>query len=143
MVEEHGFHLNTNILETNVINIILLIALLIFSFAEPLKAGLAKRQARITEKLDTAANYLIMANFRHKESVETLERIRNFALQTKKEGLEQKRRLLEEQSDRFYKQIKEEVRLGKELVLETKQAVDGLIYDSYLNLVLSKSATFK
>jgi F-type H+-transporting ATPase subunit b len=143
MVEEHGFHLNTNILETNVINIILLIALLIFSFAEPLKTGLAKRQARITEKLDTAANYLIMANFRHKESVETLERIRNFALQTKKEGLEQKRRLLEEQSERFYKQIKEEVRLGKELVLETKQAVDGLIYDSYLNLVLSKSANFK
>lgn len=143
MVEEQGFHLNTDILETNLINIVLLIALLIFSFAEPVKTGLATRQARITEKLDTAANYLIMANFRHKESVETLERIRNFALQTKKEGLEQKRRLLEEQSERFYKQIKEEVRLGKELLLETKQAVDGLIYDSYLNLVLSKSANFK
>ena len=143
MVEEHGFHLNTNILETNLVNIILLIALLIFSFAEPVKTGLAKRQARITEKLDTAANYLIMANFRHKESVETLERIRNFALQTKKEGLEQKRRLLEEQSERFYKQIKEEIRLGKELLLETKQAVDGLIYDCYLNLILSKSSTIK
>jgi F-type H+-transporting ATPase subunit b len=142
-VEESGFHLNTDILETNLINIILLIALLIFSFAEPVKTGLATRQAKITEKLDTAANYLIMANFRHKESVETLERIRNFALQTKKEGLEQKRRLLEEQSERFYKQIKEEVRLGKELLLETKQAVDGLIYDSYLNLVLSKSSNLK
>nr|YP_009550634.1 ATP synthase CF0 subunit I [Eustigmatophyceae sp. Chic 10/23 P-6w]QAA11566.1 ATP synthase CF0 subunit I [Eustigmatophyceae sp. Chic 10/23 P-6w] len=142
-MEENGFHLNTDILETNLINIILLIALLIFSFAEPVKTGLSKRQARITEKLDTAANYLIMANFRHKESVETLERIRNFALQTKKEGLDQKRRLLEDQSERFYKQIKEEVRLGKELLLETKQAVDGLIYDSYLNLVLSKSADFK
>ena len=143
MVEEHGFHLNTNILETNLINIILLIALLIFSFAEPVKTSLAKRQAKITEKLDTAANYLIMANFRHKESVETLERIRNFALQTKKEGLEQKRKLLEEQSEKFYKQITEEIRLGKELLLETKQAVDGLIYDSYLNLVLSKSSIFK
>jgi F0F1-type ATP synthase membrane subunit b/b' len=142
-VEESEFHLNTDILETNLINIILLIALLIFSFAEPVKTGLATRQAKITEKLDTAANYLIMANFRHKESVETLERIRNFALQTKKEGLEQKRRLLEEQSERFYKQIKEEVRLGKELLLETKQAVDGLIYDSYLNLVLSKSSNLK
>lgn len=142
-MEESGFHLNTDILETNLINIILLIALLIFSFAEPVKTGLATRQAKITEKLDTAANYLIMANFRHKESVETLERIRNFALQTKKEGLEQKRRLLEEQSERFYKQIKEEVRLGKELLLETKQAVDGLIYDSYLNLVLSKSSNLK
>lgn len=143
MVEESGFHLNTDILETNLINIILLIALLIFSFAEPVKTGLAQRQAKITEKLDTAANYLIMANFRHKESVETLERIRNFALQTKKEGLEQKRRLLEDQSERFYKQIKEEIRLGKELLLETKQAVDGLIYDSYLNLVLSKSSTIR
>ena len=143
MVEESGFHLNTDILETNVINIVLLVALLIFSFAEPIKTGLAKRQARITEKLDTAANYLIMANFRHKESVETLERIRNFALQTKKEGLEQKRKLLEEQSERFYKQIKEEVRLGKELLLETKQSVDGLIYDSYLNLILTKSSNLK
>ena len=66
-----------------------------------------------------------------------------FALQTKKEGLEQKRRLLEEQSERFYKQIKEEIRLGKELLLETKQAVDGLLYDSYLNLILSKSSTIK
>ena len=142
-MEDKGFHFNTDILETNLINIILLIALLIFSFAEPVKTDLAKRQARITEKLDTAANYLIMANFRHKESVETLERIRNFALQTKKEGLEQKRKLLDEQSERFYKQIKEEVRLGKELLLETKQAVDGLIYDSYLNLVLFESTRFE
>ena len=69
MVEENGFHLNTDSLETNLINIILLIALLIFSFAEPIKTGLAQRQAKITEKLDTAANYLIMANFRHKEKI--------------------------------------------------------------------------
>ena len=30
-----------------------------------------------------------------------------------------------------------------ELLLETKQAVDGLLYDSYLNLILSKSSSAK
>lgn len=73
-MSEAGFGINTDILETNLINILLLIGLLIFSFADSVKTSLKSRQERISDNLDNAANRLILANFRYKDTVESLEK---------------------------------------------------------------------
>jgi len=80
-MSEAGFGINTDILETNVINIALLIGLLIFSFGDSVRTSLKTRQDRISDNLDNAANRLILANFRYKDSVEALEKVRTKAIE--------------------------------------------------------------
>ena len=55
LISHEGFGLNTNILETNVINIGLLIGLLIYSFSDVVKSTLKEREESISLNLDTAA----------------------------------------------------------------------------------------
>ena len=62
-MSETGFGINTDILETNAINIALLIGLLIFSFGDSVRTSLKARQDKISDNLDNAANRLILANF--------------------------------------------------------------------------------
>ena len=62
LISHEGFGLNTNILETNVINIALLVGLLIYSFTDVVKSTLKEREESISLNLDTAANKLIFAN---------------------------------------------------------------------------------
>jgi len=59
LISHEGFGLNTNILETNVINIALLVGLLIYSFTDVVKSTLKEREDSISLDLDTAANKLI------------------------------------------------------------------------------------
>ena len=46
-MSEAGFGINTDILETNLINILLLIGLLIFAFADSVRTSLKSRQEKI------------------------------------------------------------------------------------------------
>ena len=90
-MSEAGFGINTDILETNLINILLLIGLLIFAFAYSVRTSLKSRQERISDNLDNAANRLILANFRYKDTVESLEKIRIKAIDLQKEKIEELR----------------------------------------------------
>jgi F-type H+-transporting ATPase subunit b len=56
---EEGFGFNTNILETNAINIALLVGLLFYSFADVVKSTLQSREESISLNLDNAAKFAI------------------------------------------------------------------------------------
>nr|YP_010478830.1 ATP synthase CF0 subunit I [Neustupella aerophytica]UVI61135.1 ATP synthase CF0 subunit I [Neustupella aerophytica] len=123
-MSEAGFGINTDILETNLINIILLIGLLIFAFADSVRTSLKTRQEQISDNLDNAANRLILANFRYKDAVESLENIRNKALELQREKIQELRLTKETNFSQFQPYIFDEVKALKALVLGQYRSFD-------------------
>lgn len=123
-MSEAGFGINTDILETNLINILLLIGLLIFSFADSVKTSLKSRQERISDNLDNAANRLILANFRYKDTVESLEKIRTKAIDLQREKIEELRQTKTLNFTQFQPYVAEEVKALKALVLGQYRSFD-------------------
>jgi F-type H+-transporting ATPase subunit b len=124
MSSEAGFGINTDILETNLINIVLLIGLLIFAFADSVKTSLKTRQEKISDNLDNAANRLILANFRYKEAVESLEKIRTKAIDLQREKISELRQTKEANFSQFQPYILDEVKALKALVLGQYRSFD-------------------
>lgn len=123
-MSEAGFGINTDILETNLINILLLIGLLIFAFADSVKTSLKNRQERISDNLDNAANRLILANFRYKDTVESLEKIRTKAIDLQKEKIEELKQTKTSNFTQFQPYVTEEVKALKALVLGQYRSFD-------------------
>jgi F-type H+-transporting ATPase subunit b len=142
-MSEAGFGINTDILETNLINILLLIGLLIFSFADSVKTSLKSRQERISDNLDNAANRLILANFRYKDTVESLEKIRTKAIDLQREKIEELRQTKTSNFAQFQPYVVEEVKALKALVLGQYRSFDrqlvNRIFRSYQNHENSRS----
>lgn len=123
-MSEAGFGINTDILETNLINIILLIGLLIFAFADSVRTSLKSRQERISDNLDNAANRLILANFRYKDTVESLEKIRTKAIDLQREKIDELRQTKTSNFAQFQPYVIEEVKALKALVLGQYRSFD-------------------
>lgn len=144
-MSEAGFGINTDILETNLINIILLIGLLIFAFADSVRTSLKSRQERISDNLDNAANRLILANFRYKDTVESLEKIRTKAIDLQREKIEELRQTKTSNFTQFQPYVIEEVKALKALVLGQYRSFDrqliNRIFRSYQKHEKSPSKT--
>lgn len=145
-MSEAGFGINTDILETNVINIALLIGLLIFSFGESVQTSLKSRQDRISDTLDNAANRLILANFRYKDSVEALEKVRTKALELQREKIKELKETKTSNFNQFQPYVLEEVKALKDLVLGQYRSFDRQLinrifsaYQSHENESLQKN----
>jgi F0F1-type ATP synthase membrane subunit b/b' len=123
-MSEAGFGINTDILETNAINIALLIGLLIFSFGDSVKTSLKARQDRISDNLDNAANRLILANFRYKDSVEALEKVRVKALELQREKINELKETKNSNFAQFQPYVIDEIKALKDLVLGQYRAFD-------------------
>lgn len=136
-MSESGFGINTDILETNLINILLLIGILIFAFADSVKTGLKSRQDQISDSLDNAANKLILANFRYKDAVESLDKIRIKAIELQREKLEELRQTKETNFSQFQPYILDEITALKVLVLGQYRSFDrqlvNRLFRSYQN----------
>ena len=134
-MSEAGFGINTDILETNLINILLLIGLLIFAFADSVRTSLKSRQEKISDNLDNAANRLILANFRYKDTVESLEKIRTKAIDLQREKIEELRQTKTSNFAQFQPYAVEEVKALKALVLGQYRSFDrqliNRIFSSY------------
>jgi len=131
---EEGFGFNTNILETNAINIALLIGLLFYSFADVVKSTLQSREESISLNLDNAANKLIFANQRFKEAEEALEAIRIKAKEIKLQTIIQKEKVLTAESKKFKEELVYELNSYKRLLAERKKYFDNETYFGYLKL---------
>merc|ERR1711918_222113 len=118
-----GSNVNINILETNVINIALLVGLLIYSFTDVVKSTLKEREDSISLNLDTAANKLIFANQQFKDAEETLASIRLKAKQ-----------LITSEIQKFKNELVSEIGSYKQLLAERKRYLDNETYFSYLKL---------
>lgn len=132
-----GFGINTDILETNAINIALLIGLLIFSFGDSVRTSLKTRQDRISDNLDNAANRLILANFRYKDSVEALEKVRAKAIELQREKINELKETKNANFAQFQPYVVDEVKALKDLVLGQYRSFDrqliNRIFSSYQN----------
>lgn len=131
---EEGFGFNTNILETNAINIALLVGLLFYSFADVVKSTLQSREESISLNLDNAANKLIFANQRFKEAEEALEAIRIKAKEIKLQTIIQKEKVLTAESKKFKEELVFELNSYKRLLAERKKYFDNETYFGYLKL---------
>lgn len=131
---EEGFGFNTNILETNAINIALLVGLLFYSFADVVKSTLQSREESISLNLDNAANKLIFANQRFKEAEESLEAIRIKAKEIKLQTIIQKEKVLTAESKKFKEELVFELNSYKRLLAERKKYFDNETYFGYLKL---------
>jgi F-type H+-transporting ATPase subunit b len=131
---EEGFGFNTNILETNAINIGLLVGLLFYSFADVIKSTLQSREESISLNLDNAANKLIFANQRFKEGEEALEAIRIRAKEIKLQTILQKEKVLATESKKFKEELVLELNSYKRLLAERKKYFDNETYFGYLKL---------
>lgn len=125
------FGINTNILETNLINILLLIGLLIVSFADSAQTALKDREKKISSNFEMAANRIYLANSRYKEALESLEKIRTKSIDLQKEKVEELRQTKTLIFDKFQPFVIEEVNALKTLVLGQyrsfdKQLVNGI-----------------
>jgi F-type H+-transporting ATPase subunit b len=134
MGHESGFGLNTDILETNLINIVLLIGLLIFAFADSVRTNLKNRQDKICETLDNAANKLIVANFRYKDSVEFLEKLRKQALELQKEKIQELRKTRDISFSQFEPYVSEEIEAVKSLVFGGARSFDRELINNIFSL---------
>lgn len=123
-MSEAGFGINTDILETNLINIVLLIGVLFFAFAESVSSGLKSRQDQISDNLDNAANKLILANFRYKDAVESLNKIRTKTIDLQREKLQELRQTKEANFSQFQPYVLDEVKALKVLVLGQYRSFD-------------------
>ena len=130
----NGFGINTNILETNVINIGLLIGLLIYSFSDVVKSTLKEREESISLNLDTAANKLIFANQQFKDAEEALSAIRLKAKEIKIQTIKQKEQLVTSEIQKFKNELVSEIGSYKQLLSERKRYLDNETYFSYLKL---------
>lgn len=133
-----GFGLNTDILETNLVNIVLLIALLIYSFADVVKSTLQNRQESISQNLDNAANKLIFANQRFKEAEEALEAVRIKAKEIKLQTISQKEKIIANEAVKFKEELLTEIESYKRLLSERKKYFDNETYFAYLKLAKDK-----
>ena len=134
LISHEGFGLNTNILETNVINIGLLIGLLIYSFSDVVKSTLKEREESISLNLDTAANKLIFANQQFKDAEEALAAIRLKAKEIKIQTIKQKEQLVTSEIQKFKNELVSEIGSYKQLLSERKRYLDNETYFSYLKL---------
>lgn len=134
MTHEAGFGINTDILETNLINIVLLIGLLVFAFADSVRTNLKDRQDKICETLDNAANKLIVANFRYKDSVEFLEKLRKQALELQKEKIAELRKTREVSFSQFEPYVGEEIAAVKSLVFGGARSFDRELINNIFGL---------
>ena len=134
LISHEGFGLNTNILETNIINISLLIGLLIYSFTDVIKSTLKEREESISLNLDTAANKLIFANQQFKDAEEALAAIRLKAKEIKIQTIAQKEQLVTSEIQKFKNELVSEIGSYKKLLAERKRYLDNETYFSYLKL---------
>jgi len=134
LISHEGFGLNTNILETNIINISLLIGLLIYSFTDVIKSTLKEREESISLNLDTAANKLIFANQQFKDAEEALAAIRLKAKEIKIQTITQKEQLVTSEIQKFKNELVSEIGSYKKLLAERKRYLDNETYFSYLKL---------
>ena len=134
LISHEGFGLNTNILETNIINISLLIGLLIYSFTDVIKSTLKEREESISLNLDTAANKLIFANQQFKDAEEALAAIRLKAKEIKIQTITQKEQLVTSEIQKFKNELVSEIGSYKKLLAERKRYLDNETYFSYLKI---------
>jgi F-type H+-transporting ATPase subunit b len=111
----HGIEFNTNLLETNLINILILLGLVIYVAKGFLNSSVDSRRKQILKTLETLDNNLSQANQRFLESTKQLKQITIIISQIQEENRNQKILSL----NRKHEKIKKEILNIFSILLET------------------------
>jgi F-type H+-transporting ATPase subunit b len=95
LISEGSFGINTDILDTNVVNLALLIALLVYAGRDFLGSALDERQKEIIKGIQDAEKRLTEAESRYNEANKQLEQAQVIIKQIKQESELAKKNILE------------------------------------------------
>jgi len=95
LISEGGFGINTDILDTNIVNLALLIALLVYAGRDFLGSALNERQSEIIKGIQNAEKRLTEAESRYNEANKQLEQAQVVIKQIKNETEQAKKNILE------------------------------------------------
>ena len=98
LISEGSFGINTDILDTNVVNLALLIALLVYAGRDFLGSALDERQKEIIKGISDAEKRLSEAESRYNEANKQLEQAQVVIKQNKQETILAKKNILESDS---------------------------------------------
>jgi F-type H+-transporting ATPase subunit b len=124
MIIVNEFEINTNILETNVINILILLGLIIYVGKGFIENSVDQRRKQILKTLENLENNLFEANQNFIESTKQLKQINLIILQIQEENKTQKLSALE----RKYEKLKNEINSIFDILIQNinKNKIDSL-----------------
>jgi len=141
LAEHEGFGLNTNILETGLINILALVGILIFAGRDFLGSMLEERKATIVKGVQDAEDRLNEAKKRLDEAKKQLDQANIVIGEIQKETVATKKTLLE--SDAFA--AKKDLKIRFERALATFRSKERQIFleikQQIISLVLKRTVT--
>jgi F-type H+-transporting ATPase subunit b len=139
LAEEEGIHINFDILETNLLNIIALVGILVYAGRDFLGSILEERKTTIVKSVQDAEDRLNEAQKRLSEAEKQLNQVNLVISEIKNETIATKKLLLE--SDAF--QAKKELKIRFERALAAFQTKERQIFleikQQIISLVLKRT----
>lgn len=141
LAEQDGIGFNTNILETGLINILALVAILVYTGKDFLGSLLEERKLTILNSVQDAENRLKEANQRLQEAQKQLSQANLVIQEIKKETIATKKILLD--SDAY--DAKKDLKIRFDRALATFQSKERKIFleikEEIISLVLTRTVT--
>jgi len=141
LAQEEGIHINFDILETNLLNIIALVGILVYAGRDFLGSLLEERKTTIVKSVQDAEDRLNEAQKRLSEAQKQLNQVNLVISEIKNETIATKKLLLE--SDAF--QAKKELKIRFERALAAFQTKERQIFleikQQIISLVLKRTLT--
>lgn len=139
IAQEEGIRLNTNILETGVINIIALVGILVYSGNDFLGAFLEERKNTIVESVQDAENRLNEAKNRLDEAKKQLDQSTIIINEIKAETIATKKMMLEADAFDAKKDLKTRFERAINIFKSKERQIFFEIKDQITSLVLSRT----
>jgi len=139
VAQEKGISLNLNILETGLLNIIVLVSILIYSGTDFLGSFLEQRKVTIVENVQDAENRLNEAQNRLDEAQKQLNQVSIVISQIKAETLSTKKIMLEADIAETQKDLKFRFERAINTFKSKERQVFFEIKDQITSLVLSRT----
>lgn len=141
LAKHDGISLNTDILETGLINIVALVAILVYTGQDFLGSSLKERRTTIIKSIQDAESRLYQAQKRLDEAKKQLSQVNIVIRDIKKEALETKKILLEAEAS----QAKKELTIRFDRAFSTFRSKNRQIFleikNQIITLVLKKTVT--
>lgn len=141
LAEQDGIGFNTNLLETGLINILALVAILVYTGKDFLGSLLEERKITILNSVQDAENRLKEANQRLQEAQKQLSQANLVIQEIKKETITTKKILLD--SDAY--DAKKDLKIRFDRALATFQSKERKIFleikEEIISLVLTRTVT--
>ena len=134
----HQWKLNTNLLETNIINILLLVGGLIYVLKQFLGQALSARQEKVLSTIQESENQLIQAKNRLVESEKQFAQSKVIIEQIQKEAIITARKVKQSILDQGKLDVERLVNAGKTSIITTENQIRKQIQEQITALAIKR-----